>query len=55
MRGPRLPVYLVQRGALLDADCPVLLSPLRALQLVYGYMELTTTGELWATGTGAAP
>jgi hypothetical protein len=47
----RLPAYLVQRRALLDAHCPVLLPPLRAL--VHGYMELTTTEELWATGLGA--
>jgi hypothetical protein len=53
----RLPVYLVQRRALLDAHCPVLLPPLRSL--VHGYMELTldvtTTEELWATGLGALP
>jgi hypothetical protein len=29
------------------------MSPFRAL--VHGYMELTTTEELWATGLGAAP
>jgi hypothetical protein len=49
----RLPAYLVQRRALLDAHCPVLLPPLRAL--VHGYMKLTTTEELCATGLGAAP
>jgi hypothetical protein len=49
----RLPAYLVQRRALLDAHCPVLLPPLRTL--VRGYMELTTTEELWATGLGKAP
>jgi hypothetical protein len=49
----RLPAYLVRRRALLDAHCPVLLPPLRAL--VHGYMELTTTEELWATGLGTAP
>jgi hypothetical protein len=46
----RLPAYLVRRQALLDAHCPVLLPPL--LALVHGYMELTTTEELWATGLG---
>jgi hypothetical protein len=49
----RLPVYIVRRWALLDAHCPVLLPPLRVL--VHGYMELTTTEELWATGLGTAP
>jgi hypothetical protein len=49
----RLPAYLVRRRALLDAHCPVLLPPLRAL--VHGYMELTTTEELWATGLATAP
>jgi hypothetical protein len=49
----RLPTYLRQRQALLDEHCPVLMSPFRAL--VHGYMELTTTEELWATGLGAAP
>jgi hypothetical protein len=49
----RLPAYLVQRWALLDENCSMLLPPLRAL--VHGYMELTTTEELWATGLGAAP
>jgi hypothetical protein len=47
----RLPAYLVRRRALLDAHCPVLLPPLRAL--VHGYMELTTTEEIWATELGA--
>jgi hypothetical protein len=46
----RLPAYLAQRRALLDAHCP-LLPPLRAL--VHGYEEPTTTDELWATGLGA--
>jgi hypothetical protein len=49
----RLPAYLVRRRALLDAHCPVLLPPLRAL--VHGYMELITTEEIWATGLGVAP
>jgi hypothetical protein len=49
----RLPAYLVRRRALLDEHCPVLLLLLRAL--VHGYMELTTTEELWATELGAAP
>jgi hypothetical protein len=48
----KLPAYLVQRRALLDAHCPMLLPPLQ--DLVHGYMELTTTEELWATGLGAA-
>jgi hypothetical protein len=48
----RLPAYLVQRRALLDAHCP-LLAPLRAI--VTGYQEPTTTEELWATGIGTAP
>jgi hypothetical protein len=48
----RLPAYLVRRRALLDAHCPVLQPPLR--NLVHGYMELTTTEELWATGLGQA-
>jgi hypothetical protein len=43
----RLPVYLAQRRALLDAHCP-LLAPLRAI--VTGYQEFTSTEELWATG-----
>jgi ankyrin repeat protein len=47
----RLPAYLVQRRALLDAHCP-LLPPL--CDVVYGYMDLTTE-EAWATGIGAAP
>jgi hypothetical protein len=46
----RLPAYLAQRRALLDAHCP-LLPPLR--DLVHGYDEPTTTDELWATGLGA--
>jgi hypothetical protein len=46
----RLPAYLTQRRALLDAHCP-LLPPLR--DLVHGYEEPTTTDELWATGLGA--
>jgi hypothetical protein len=47
----RLPAYLVERQALLNEHCPVLLPPLRTL--VHGYMELTTTEELWDTGLGA--
>jgi hypothetical protein len=46
----RLPAYLAQRRALLDAHCP-LLPPL--LDLVHGYEKPTTTDELWATGLGA--
>jgi hypothetical protein len=46
----RLPAYLTQRRALLDAHCP-LLPPLQAL--VHGYEEPTTTDEFWATGLGA--
>jgi ankyrin repeat protein len=49
----RLPAYLSRRRALLDAHCPVLLPPLR--DLVYEYMELTTTQEFWSTGLGEAP
>jgi hypothetical protein len=49
----RLPTYLVRRRALLNAHCPLLLLPLRAL--VHGYMELTTTEEVWATGLGTEP
>jgi hypothetical protein len=49
----RLPAYLVRRQALLDTHCPMLLPQLR--DLVHGYMELTTTDELWATGLGAEP
>jgi hypothetical protein len=45
----RLPAYLTQRRALLDAHCP-LLPPLQAI--VHGYEEPTTTDELWATGLG---
>jgi hypothetical protein len=45
----RLPAYLAQRRALLDAHCP-LLPPLQAL--VHGYEKPTTTDELWATGLG---
>jgi hypothetical protein len=47
----RLPAYLVQRRAFLDAHCP-LLPPLCAI--VDGYMQLTTE-EIWATGLGVAP
>jgi hypothetical protein len=43
----RLPAYLAQRRALVDAHCP-LLPPLE--DLVHGYNEPTTTEELWATG-----
>jgi ankyrin repeat protein len=46
----RLPAYLAQRRALLDAHCS-LLAPLTAI--VHSYEELTTTDELWATGLGA--
>jgi hypothetical protein len=46
----RLPAYLAQRRALLDAHCP-LLRPLR--DVVHGYEEPTTADELWATGLGA--
>jgi hypothetical protein len=49
----RLPAYLVQRRALLDVHCPMLLPPLVAL--VSGYEEPSTTEELWATGLGVAP
>jgi hypothetical protein len=45
----RLPAYLVQMLALLDAQCP-LLAPLTAL--VHGYGEPTTTDKLWATHLG---
>jgi hypothetical protein len=48
----RLLAHLVRRRALLDAHCPVLPPLIRAL--VHGYMELTTTEELWATGLGQA-
>jgi hypothetical protein len=48
----RLPAYLTQRRALLDAHCP-LLAPLRAI--VIGYQEPNTTEEFWATGIGQAP
>jgi serine/threonine-protein phosphatase 6 regulatory ankyrin repeat subunit B len=48
----RLPAYLLQRRAILYANCP-LLPPLCAV--VDNYMELTTTKELWATGLGTAP
>jgi hypothetical protein len=41
----RLPAYLVRQRAYLDASCP-LLPPL--CDNVHGYMELTTTEELWA-------
>jgi hypothetical protein len=47
----RLPAYLMQRRALFDAHCPLLL-PLR--DLVHGYEEPTTTDELawpWRTPT----
>jgi hypothetical protein len=46
----RLPAYLLQRRAFLDAHCP-LLPPLQ--DLVHGYEEPTTTDELLATGLGA--
>jgi ankyrin repeat protein len=45
----RLPVYRMQRRALLDAHCPIL-PPLQAL--VHGY-DVPTTDEIWATGLGA--
>jgi hypothetical protein len=48
----RLPAYLVQRRALLDAHC-TLLPPLQAL--VHSYEAPFTTNELWATGIGASP
>jgi hypothetical protein len=44
--------YLVRWRALLNAHCPVL-SLIRAP--VHGYMELTTTEELWAKGLCQAP
>jgi hypothetical protein len=47
----RLPAYLTQRRALLDAHYP-LIAPLQ--DLVHGYEVPTTTDELWATGLGAA-
>jgi hypothetical protein len=46
----RLPAFLVQRRALLDAHCP-LLPPLQ--DLVHGYEVPTITDELWATGLWA--
>jgi hypothetical protein len=48
----RLPVYLTQRRALLNEHC-LLLPPLQAL--VCGYLEPTTTDQIWGTGLGAAP
>jgi hypothetical protein len=47
----RLPAYLAQRRALVDAHCP-LPPPLQAL--VNSYEVPTTTDELWAMGIGAA-
>jgi hypothetical protein len=47
----RLPAYITQRRALLDAHCP-LIAPLQ--DLVHGYEMPTTTDELWATGLGVA-
>jgi hypothetical protein len=47
----RLPAYILQRRALLDAHCP-LIAPLRALVSEDGVP--TTTAELWATGLGIA-
>jgi hypothetical protein len=47
----RLPAYLVQRRALLNTHCPLLLPPLQ--DLVHGYDVPTTTDELWATELGA--
>jgi hypothetical protein len=47
----RLPGYLAQRRALLDAHCP-LIAPLQ--DLVHGYEMPTTMDRLWATGHGAA-
>jgi hypothetical protein len=47
----RLPAYLVQRQALLNERCPLIL-PLQAL--VSGYAE-PSVEELWATGLGVAP
>jgi hypothetical protein len=46
----RLPAYLTQRRALVDAHCS-LLPPLG--DIVHGYEKPTTTDELWATGLGA--
>jgi hypothetical protein len=48
----QLPTYFVRRRAPLEAHCPALLPPLQAF--VHGYMELTTTEELWDTGLGYA-
>jgi hypothetical protein len=45
----RLPAYLAQRRALLDAHCP-LLPPLQ--DLMHGYEVPTTTDDLWSTGLG---
>jgi hypothetical protein len=45
----RLPAYLTQRRALVDAHCPL---PPPLLALVHGYAE-PTNDELWATGLGA--
>jgi hypothetical protein len=47
-----LPTYLTRRRALLNVHCP-LIPPLRAI--VFGYFELTTTEDFWATGLGDAP
>jgi hypothetical protein len=49
----RLPAYLAERRALLDAHCP-LISPLpEELQaLIFMFERPTTTDELWATGLG---
>jgi hypothetical protein len=46
----RLPAYLTERRAIVDAHCP-LLPPLR--DLVRGYEEPTTIDEFWATELGA--
>jgi hypothetical protein len=44
----RLPAYLAQRSALLDAHCP-LIAPLKDLVSSYA---VPTTEDLWATGLG---
>jgi hypothetical protein len=46
----RLPAFLSQRRAFLDAHCP-LLPPLQ--DLMHGHEVPTATDEFWATGLGA--
>jgi hypothetical protein len=51
--GARLRTYTLQQRVLLDAHCPLLLPPLRAI--VHSCIELTATEDTRAACLGAAP